>query len=236
MTNMTKHTFAQFDTELDDLRRRVVMMGELVCQQVKLAVDGLTGNDMSLVETVIEREKVVNRKEIELDELCIQMIARHGPAASDLRLLMTIMQMITDLERVGDEAKKIAKAARPIIDSESAFVPKVELRHVATMAVGMLNSALDCFVRQDPTAVAAILRQDKEVDAIFKGIIRQLATFMMEDPRLITRSLDVLFIAKSIERIGDHATNIAEHVVYMVKGRDVRHADVETVEEETRRE
>ena len=236
MTNMTKHTFAQFDTELDDLRRRVVMMGELVCQQVKLAVDGLTGNDMSLVETVIEREKLVNRKEIELDELCIQMIARHGPAASDLRLLMTIMQMITDLERVGDEAKKIAKAARPIIDSESAFVPKVELRHVATMAVGMLNSALDCFVRQDPTDVADILRQDKEVDAIFKGIIRQLATYMMEDPRLITRSLDVLFIAKSIERIGDHATNIAEHVVYMVKGRDVRHADVETVEEETRRE
>ena len=236
MTNMTKHTFAQFDTELDDLRQRVVMMGELVCQQVKLAMDGLTGNDMSLVDTVIEREKVVNRKEIELDELCIQMIARHGPAASDLRLLMMIMQMITDLERVGDEAKKIAKAARPIIDSESAFVPKVELRHVATMAVGMLNSALDCFVRQDPTDVADILRQDKEVDAIFKGIIRQLATYMMEDPRLITRSLDVLFIAKSIERIGDHATNIAEHVVYMVKGRDVRHADVETVEEETRRE
>lgn len=236
MTNMTKHTFAQFDTELDDLRRRVVMMGELVCQQAKLAVDGLTRNDMSLIEAVIEREKAVNRTEIELDELCIQLIARHAPAASDLRLLMTIMQMITDLERVGDEAKKIAKASRPIIESESAFVPKVELRHVANMAVGMLNSALDCFVRQDPTGVADILRQDKEVDAIFKGIIRQLATFMMEDPRLITRSLDVLFIAKSIERIGDHATNIAEHIVYMVKGRDVRHVDVDKVEEAARRD
>lgn len=235
MTNMTKHTFTQFDTELDDLRRRVVMMGELVCQQVARAMDGLTGNDTALIDQVIDTDKVVNRKEIELDELCIQMIARHGPTASDLRLLMTIMQMITDLERVGDEAKKIAKAARPIIDSESAFVPKVELRHVATMAVGMLNNALDCFVRQDPTTVADILRQDKEVDAIFKGIVRQLATFMMEDPRLITRSLDVLFIAKSIERVGDHATNIAEHVVYMVKGRDVRHSDVETVEEETLR-
>lgn len=235
MTNMTKHTFTQFDTELDDLRRRVVMMGELVCQQVARAIDGLTGNDTALIDEVIDTDKVVNRKEIELDELCIQMIARHGPTASDLRLLMTIMQMITDLERVGDEAKKIAKAARPIIDSESAFVPKVELRHVATMAVGMLNNALDCFVRQDPTTVADILRQDKEVDAIFKGIVRQLATFMMEDPRLITRSLDVLFIAKSIERVGDHATNIAEHVVYMVKGRDVRHSDLETVEEETLR-
>lgn len=235
MTNMTKHTFTQFDTELDDLRRRVVMMGELVCQQVARAMDGLTGNDMALIDEVIDTDKVVNRKEIELDEICIQMIARHGPTASDLRLLMTIMQMITDLERVGDEAKKIAKAARPIIDSESAFVPKVELRHVATMAIGMLNNALDCFVRQDPTTVADILRQDKEVDAIFKGIVRQLATFMMEDPRLITRSLDVLFIAKSIERVGDHATNIAEHVVYMVKGRDVRHSDVETVEEETLR-
>lgn len=234
--NMTKHTFAQFDTELDDLRRRVVMMGELVCRQVVRAVDGLTGNDMTLIDDVIDTEKVVNRKEIELDELCIQLIARHAPAASDLRLLMTIMQMITDLERVGDEAKKIAKAARPIIESEAAFVPKVELRHVANMAVGMLNNALDCFVRQDPSAVADILRQDKEVDAIFKGIIRQLATFMMEDPRLITRSLDVLFIAKSIERVGDHATNIAEQVVYMVKGRDVRHVGVDKVEEEARGE
>ncbi len=234
--NMTKHTFAQFDTELDDLRRRVVMMGELVCRQVVRAVDGLTGNDMTLIDEVIDTEKVVNRKEIELDELCIQLIARHAPAASDLRLLMTIMQMITDLERVGDEAKKIAKAARPIIESEAAFVPKVELRHVSNMAVGMLNNALDCFVRQDPSAVADILRQDKEVDAIFKGIIRQLATFMMEDPRLITRSLDVLFIAKSIERVGDHATNIAEHVVYMVKGRDVRHVGVDKVEKETRGE
>ncbi len=233
---MTKHTFTQFDNELDDLRRRVVMMGELVCSQVVRAIDGLTGNDLNRVEEVIDTEKLVNRREIELDELCIQMIARHSPAASDLRLLMTIMQMITDLERVGDEAKKIAKAARPIIESEAIFVPKVELRHVANMTVEMLNGALDSFVRHDPTTVADILRKDKEVDSIFKGIVRQLATFMMEDPRLITRSLDVLFIAKSIERIGDHATNIAEYVVYMVKGRDVRHEDVDKVEQAARRE
>lgn len=233
---MPKHTYTHFDTELDELQKRVLLMAGHVRDQVINAFEGLSTNDMDLIEAVIDGDKAINQEEIELDEMCVQLIARHSPTAADLRLMMAIMQMITDLERVGDEAKKIAKAARPIIESEAAFVPKVELRHVASMAVGMLNNALDCFVRQDPSAVADILRQDKEVDAIFKGIIRQLATFMMEDPRLITRSLDVLFIAKSIERVGDHATNIAEHVVYMVKGRDVRHVGVDRVEKEARGE
>lgn len=236
MMKMNKHTYAHFDTELETLEKRVVMMGELACRQVVKAFDGLARNDPALLDEVIDTEKRINREEVELDEVVIQLIARHAPTAADLRLLMTIMQMITDLERVGDEAKKIAKAARPIVESEAAFVPKVELRYVANLAVGMLGSALDAFVRKDPTAAAEIERQDKEVDAIFKGIMRQLATFMMEDPRLITRSLDVLFIAKSIERIGDHATNVAEHVVYMVKGRDVRHEAIEDVEKIARGE
>jgi len=231
---MNKHTFAQFDVELDSLQKRVVMLGELVCQQVIKAMDGLATGDLDLIEDVIRTEKLINNEEVALDEICIQMIARHAPAANDLRLLMTVMQMVTDLERVGDEAKKIAKVSRQIIDSESQFVPKVELHHVADMAVGMLRKALDAFIRQDPTASADIMRQDKEVDAIFKGIVRQLATFMMEDPRLITRSLDVLFIAKSIERVGDHATNVAEQVVYLVKGRDVRHESIENVERQAR--
>lgn len=233
---MKKHTFEQFDVELETLQKRVLMLGEVVCQQVLRAMDGLANNDIELIEDVIKTDKAINREEVALDEQCIEMIARHSPTANDLRLIMSVMQMGTDLERVGDEAKKIAKAARLIVESESAFVPKVELHYVAEMAVAMLRSALDAFVRQDPTASAQILRQDKEVDAIFKGIMRQLATYMMEDPRLITRSLDVLFIAKSIERVGDHATNVAEHVVYMVKGRDVRHDSIEDVERHTRAE
>lgn len=231
---MTKHTFAQFDIELEALQKRVVMLGELACQQVIKAMDGLATDDLELIEDVIRTEQSINAEEIALDEICIEMIARHAPAANDLRLLMTVKQMITDLERVGDEAKKIAKISRQIIDAESQFVPKVELHHVAYMAVGMLRKSLDAFIRKDPAASADIMRQDKEVDTIFKGIVRQLATFMMEDPRLITRSLDVLFIAKSIERVGDHATNIAEQVVYMVKGRDVRHASIENVEKQSR--
>lgn len=233
---MKKHTFEQFDVELETLQKRVLMLGEVVCQQVLRAMDGLANNDAELIEDVIKTDKAINREEVALDEQCIEMIARHAPTANDLRMIMSVMQMGTDLERVGDEAKKIAKAARLIVESESAFVPKVELHYVAEMAVGMLRSALDAFVRQDPTASAQILRQDKEVDAIFKGIMRQLATYMMEDPRLITRSLDVLFIAKSIERVGDHATNVAEHVVYMVKGRDVRHDSIEDVERQARAE
>lgn len=231
---MKKHTFAQFDVELETLQKRVVMLGEVVCEQVTRAMEGLATNDLELIEDVIKTDKAINREEVAVDEQCIAMIARHAPAANDLRLIMSVKQMVTDLERVGDEAKKIAKASRHIVEAESKFVPKVELNYVANMTVTMLRSALDAFVRQDASASTAILRQDKEVDTIFKGIMRQLATFMMEDPRLITHALDILFIAKSIERIGDHATNIAEQVVYLVKGRDVRHETIESVEEKVR--
>ncbi len=231
MINMNKHIVARFDDELDEIQRRILLMAEYVHSQVADALRGLAENDMLLIEKVIQGDKHVNREEVELDELCIQLIARHAPHASDLRLIVTMMQMITDLERIGDEAKKIAKAARPIVESESAFVPKVELGYVANLALSMLSNAMDSFARKDISASADIARRDKEVDAIFKGILRQLATHMMEDPRLITRSLDVLFIAKSIERVGDHATNIAEYVVYMVKGKDVRHNTVEDLEQ-----
>lgn len=230
--NMTKHTYSPFDTELDDLQKRLLTLGEVVCQQVEGAMQALANNDLELVEEVLRTEKAINREEVAIDETSTQMIVRHAPTAVDLRLLLSVRQIVCDLERVGDEAKKIAKAARPIIESESKFVPKVELHHVCSLAVSMLRSALDAFVRRDPSASTTILRQDKEVDAIFKGIMRQLATFMMEDPRLITLSLEVLFIAKSIERVGDHATNIAEQVVYLVKGRDVRHGSIKEVEQQ----
>lgn len=233
MIKMNKHTFTAFDDELDYIQQGVLLMAEQVRQQIIDAFDGMDRNDATLIEKVIVQDKAINREEVRLDEACIQLIARHAPHASDLRLVMTVMQMITDLERVGDEAKKIAKAARPIVESESRFVPKIELRYVANMVIDMLNHAMDAFARHELADVPNIMRRDKEVDALFKGILRQLATFMMEDPRLITRSLDVLFIAKAIERIGDHATNIAESVVFMVNGRDVRHKTIEEIEQDT---
>jgi len=228
----TKHTLTYFDTELETLQKRLLEMGGLVARQLTRAIDALGSGDLAAIEAVIEDDRRVNEEEVALDEACIQLVARHGPQACDLRLVMTMIQMITDLERVGDEAKKIAKAGRHIIDSDAVFVPKVELRHIASMAVDMLQRALDAFARMDPSSSGEIARKDKEVDAIFKGITRQLVTYMMEDPRLITRALDMLFIAKSIERVGDHAKNIAEYVVYMVNGRDVRHEGIEALERE----
>ncbi|CAI06693.1 conserved hypothetical protein,predicted phoU family [Aromatoleum aromaticum EbN1] len=230
----SKHTLTHFDTELESIRKRLLEMGGLVAQQLSRAIEALSSGDMATIEAVIEDDRRVNEEEVALDDACILLIARHGPTAGDLRMVMTMIQMITDLERVGDEAKKIAKAGRQIIGSDVVFVPKVELRHVAAMVIDMLQRALDAFARMDPSSSADIARQDKEVDAIFKGIMRQLITYMMEDPRLITRALDVLFIAKSIERIGDHAKNVSEYVVYMVRGRDVRHEGIEALERESR--
>jgi len=229
----SKHTLTHFDTELEAIRKRLLEMGGLVAQQLSRAIEALSSGDLATIEAVIEDDRRVNEEEVALDDACILLIARHGPTAGDLRMVMTMIQMITDLERVGDEAKKIAKAGRQIIGSDAMFVPKVELRHVAAMVVDMLQRALDAFARMDPSASAAIAREDKEVDAIFKGIMRQLITYMMEDPRLITRALDVLFIAKSIERVGDHAKNVSEYVVYMVRGRDVRHEGIEALERES---
>ena len=232
MSKMSPHTYSQFDTELERIQKRLLAMGGLVAQQLDQAIEGLDSGNAALIEQVIATDRRVNEEEVALDEACIQLIARHAPAAGDLRLVMSAIQMTTDLERIGDEAKKIAKAARRIIESETGFVPKVELRHIASMAIDMLHRALDAFARSDATSAPDIVRKDKEVDAIFKGIMRQLITYMMEDPRMITHSLDVLFIAKAIERIGDHAKNISEYVVFLVKGRDVRHEGVEALERE----
>ena len=229
---MNEHIVKQFDAELESIRTRVLQMGGLVEQQIVRAMEGLGNGDQVLLEQVIDNDHRVNRLEVELDEACIHIIARRQPTAVDLRMIMTVVKTITDLERIGDEAKKIAKMSRRLHDDEAGFAPHIELRHVADVAVGMLKKALDAFARIDLTASAQVVRQDKEVDAEFKGIMRQLITFMMEDPRTISRSLDLLFIAKSIERIGDHAKNLSEYVVYMAKGRDVRHIGLEEMERE----
>ncbi|MDD5174947.1 MAG: phosphate signaling complex protein PhoU [Sterolibacterium sp.] len=229
---MNEHIVKQFDVDLKSIRSRVLQMGGQVEQQIAKALEGLTAGDMALIEQTIQNDDSVNRLEVELDEACTNIIARRQPTAVDLRMVMMVVKTITDLERIGDEAKKIAKKARSIHAADTHFVPCVELRHVAGLAIEMLRKALDAFARLDLTAAAQVVRQDQEVDAEFKGIMRQLITFMMEDPRTISRSLELLFIAKSIERIGDHAKNISEYVVYMVKGRDVRHIGLAAIEKE----
>ena len=229
---MSEHILKQFDTDLESIRNRVMQMGGLVEQQIVKAMEGLVDGDLLLIEQTINNDDRVNRFEVELDEACTNIIARRQPAASDLRMVMMVVKTITDLERIGDEAKKIAKKARSIHGAETRFAPDIELRHIAGLAVTMLRQALDAFARLDLAAAAGVVRQDEEVDTEFKSITRRLITFMMEDPRTITGSLDLMFIAKSIERIGDHAKNISEYVVYMAKGRDVRHIGLEEIEKE----
>jgi phosphate transport system protein len=229
---MTQHITKQFDVDLDNIRTRVLQMGGEVEQQIVRAMAALETDDISLADAVIEHDHMVNRHEVELDEACTHIIARRQPAASDLRTIMMVIKTITDLERIGDEAKKIAKKARALQTADTPFKARVPLQHAAALALDMLRKALDAFARTDASVAAQIARQDKEVDAEFKAIMRQLITFMMEDPRTISSSLDVLFIAKSIERIGDHAKNLSEYVVYMAKGRDVRHIGLEGIEQE----
>ena len=227
-----EHITKQFDVDLEGLRTRVLAMGGLVEQQLIRAMEALDSGDMAQIEQVIATDRVVNRHEVELDEACNHVNAKRQPAAVDLRMIMTVVKTITDLERIGDEAKKIAKMARAIHAGDVRVLPRVDLHRPAEIAVSMLRKALDAFARLDVSASAEVVRQDREVDAGFKAAMRQLITFMMEDPRTISSSLDLLFIARSIERIGDHAKNISEYVVYLVKGRDVRHIGLEAMERE----
>lgn len=233
---MTDHLSKQFDTELENIRTRVLQMGGYVEQQVVQAMHGVLNNKLDILELVIENDHQVNQYETELDELCGQVIAKRQPTASDLRMIMTVSKTITDLERIGDEAKKIAKLGKQQLASGGVIqAPEVELKHVANLAVEMLRKSLDAFARLNVNTASESVRQDKEVDKEFKAIMRQLVTYMMEDPRTISRSIDIMFMAKSIERVGDHAKNIAEYVVYMVEGRDIRHTSLEELERVTGR-
>ncbi|MBH1961428.1 MAG: phosphate signaling complex protein PhoU [Rhodocyclales bacterium] len=227
-----QHILKKFDTELEDLRSRVLAMGGLVEEQFLRAMDGLENGNLAMIEQIITNDHLVNRHEVELDEACNHVIARLQPTAVDLRMVMTVVKIITDLERIGDEAKKIAKMARELHSDKLRAVPRVELRSTANIAVSMLRKSLDSFARVDESVSYEVAQQDREVDAGFKATMRQLITFMMEDPRTISSSLDLLFVARAIERIGDHAKNIAEYVVYMVKGRDVRHIGLEALGKE----
>jgi phosphate transport system protein len=229
----SEHTSKQFDAELEAVRSRVLQMGGLVESQIQLAIEALISGDVALMNRVIGDDHRVNAMEVEIDESCNQIIARRQPAAGDLRMVMTVIKTITDLERIGDEAEKIARMAKLLSQKERLILPRYhEIKHAAELALDMLRKSLDAFARLDLAMAGQVVRQDELVDEEFRSIMRYLITFMMEDPRTISTALEILFVAKAIERIGDHAKNMSEYVVYMVKGRDVRHVTVEEIERE----
>jgi phosphate transport system protein len=227
------HTSKQFDVELEGLRSRVLQMGGLVEAQIVRAVDALVNGNMALANAVVDDDHRVNALEVAIDEDCTHVIARRQPAAGDLRMIMAIIKTITDLERIGDEAEKIARMAKLMYESDRLQTPRFfEVKRASDLALDMLRRSLDAFARLDIAAAAQVVREDVELDEQFSSIIRQLISYMMEDPRTISVSIEILFVAKAIERIGDHSKNMAEYVVYLVKGKDVRHVTLEEIERE----
>lgn len=233
---MTEHTNKQFDADLESVRSQFLQMGGVVEAMIQEAIDALTHGDLALVEKVREREKEVNRHEVEIDESISRILARHQPTAIDLRMLLAVSKMLTDMERSGDEAEKVATVARRIHETDMPHIPVIELRHMASNVRIMLHQSLDAFARLDPILAATVVRSDKEVDKEWKGALRHLITYMIEDPRTISRAIDMIFIARALERIGDHAKNMSERVIYMVKGADVRHTGVKNTERQARGE
>jgi phosphate transport system protein len=228
-----KHLSSQFEADLNLVCSKVLEMGGLVESQIINAMRALNTFDLDAAEQVIAAEDRLNTMEVEIDEECSNIIARRQPAARDLRLLLAISKTITNLERAGDEAEKIAKRVKRLMeDGASRTVNIAEIKLSGEMAVSILRRALDAFARLDTVAAAQIVRDDKAIDEEFRAFVRKLVTYMMEDPRTISVGLDFLFIAKAIERIGDHAKNIAEFIIYIVKGTDVRHKSRETLERE----
>ncbi|HNA29790.1 MAG TPA: phosphate signaling complex protein PhoU [Thiobacillaceae bacterium] len=229
----SEHIYKQFDADMEAVRARVLEMGGLVEEQVNQAIEALISGNTRLAEQVIEQDHKVNALEVAADEACTHIIALRQPAAGDLRMILTIIKTITDLERIGDEAAKIARFAIKVYDSDRIHAPRYnEIKYMAGLATKMLRESLDAFARLDVSGAAAVARQDMEVDEEFHLITRHLITFMMEDPRTISTFIDLLFVVKAIERIGDHAKNMSEYVVFMVKGKDVRHTSIEELERE----
>jgi phosphate transport system protein len=224
-----EHISRQYDADLEAIRTRLLQMGGLAERQVIAAVRGYTDANRASLDEVLAAERTVNQLELAIDQECAHIIARRQPAARDLRLLFSIAKAVTDLERIGDEAEKIARMGKQILDRDRSALPRLPaISHAARRATDMLRDALDAYARLDSAAALRIIREDDAVDSEFRATLRQLVTYMIEDPRTISTALDVAWIAKAIERVGDHAKNIAEYVIYIAEGTDVRHAGTET--------
>jgi phosphate transport system protein len=228
------HISRQFNEELEDIRNKVLAMGGLVEQQIEFAVRAFINGDTELAEQVIQQDKQVDDYEIAIDEECVQILALRQPTAFDLRLLIVVIKTITELERIGDLAERIAHMAIHLEDIEKKYEQYHEVNHLGNIVKEMLHGALDAFARLNIDDILEITRQDANVDREYVSIIRQLVAQMMEDPRNVKRTLNVLWTARSLERIGDHSVNICEYVIYMIKGKDVRHLSQEEVERKVR--
>jgi len=228
-----KHLSSQFDLELSGISTRVLEMGGLVESQVELAVSALTSFDGDIASRVLVAEERVNQMEVEIDHDLSAIIALRQPTARDLRLLIAISKTIGNLERVGDEAARIARTVHRLINSgvfSRLRLPVGDISFEAELATASLRKALDAFARLDTVQALEVIKQDNQIDQEFDGLMRKLITYMMEDPRTISASIDLVFVAKAIERVGDHAKNLAEQIIYIVKGTDIRHNPMDTVE------
>jgi len=228
-----KHMSTQFDAELSGISTRVLEMGGVVESQVARATYALTQFSSEVASEVLETEERVNATEVAIDRDLSTIIARRQPTARDLRLLIAISKTIANLERVGDEAARIARTVQRLVNSGISSrlrLPVSDLAYESELAVSQLRKALDAFARLDVDRAVEVLKQDDMIDQEFEGLMRKLITFMMEDPRTISSSIDLVFVAKAIERVGDHAKNLAEQIIYIVKGTDVRHNTVGEVE------
>lgn len=228
-----KHLSTQFDAELSGISTRVLEMGGLVESQVAQAMYALSNFSSETAAQVLAQEEKVNQMEVDIDRDLSSIIARRQPTARDLRLLIAVSKTIGNLERVGDEAARVARTVQRLVNtgvSSRLRLPVSDVAFEATLATALLRKALDAFARLDVEKAVEVLKQDDQIDQEFEGLMRKLITFMMEDPRTISASIDLVFVAKAIERVGDHAKNLAEQIIYVVKGTDVRHNPVATVE------
>ena len=230
---MALHSYSVFDRELENLRAQVMEMGGIVEEQIKDAVSTLKDADSKTIDRVIARDEEVNQLQMQIDESCELVLVKRTPVSSDLRFVLCVQKITTDLERIGDEASKIARAAKRIFENDRMAKPSLtDIKSISKLISTMLHEALDSFARMDPEAVLALIKRDETVDEKYQLCMRHQLTFMLEDPRKISTALEVIYIAKALERIGDHSENITEHVVYCVKGADVRHSSPKEIRKE----
>lgn len=233
-TELGQHISQQFDEELEDIRSKVMAMGGLVQQQLSDATKALSDIDAELAEVVVTTDYKVNAMEVSIDEECIQILARRQPAASDLRLVVAVIKTITDLERIGDEAERIGRMAMHFAETGGKSKMLAGILHLAERVEKMLHNALDAFARMDVDAAIRVAKEDLKADQDYESVLRELITYMMQDPRSIPNVVDIMWSARALERIGDRSQNISEYVIYLVKGKDVRHTSIDKVEEHAR--
>ncbi len=231
-SDLSHHISRRFNEDLESVRAKVLAMGGFVEQQMQKAVAALVDGNSALGQEVVVDDRKVNEMEIAIDEECSRILATRAPTAGDLRVIVTIIKTITDLERIGDESEKIGNIAARLAAVERPADSYREVKHLGRQVARMVHDALDAFARMDPQAALRVAREDRTIDEEYESIQRQCITFMMEDPRQIRRALDVMWVVRALERIGDHAKNLCEYVIYMVHGKDVRHTELDEIERE----